>query len=54
MSDESVLNVKQFDDVVPIIEGTRLQAMQAANAEMIQMCWEIVAYSLFSRQIKAA
>ena len=35
---------EKFDEIIAIIEKARTRAMQAVNAEMIQMYWEIGAY----------
>lgn len=44
MDEKFVMDMTQFDDVLPIIEAARFRAMRAVNAEMIQMYWELGAY----------
>jgi len=42
---EGLINpVKQFDEIIPIIDNARTRTLKAVNAELIQMYWEIGAY----------
>ena len=43
MNENSPSN-NQVDDVIAIIDKARSRAMKAANAELINMYWEIGAY----------
>ena len=50
MSDELLPNMEEFALALDIIEKAKRRAIRAANAEMIQMYWEIGEY--VSRQVK--
>ena len=50
MSDELLPNMEEFALALDIIEKAKRRAIHAANAEMIQMYWEIGEY--VSRQVK--
>ena len=44
MSSELPLKPGQFDEVIHIIDNARSRAMNAVNAELIQMYWNVGAY----------
>ena len=44
MSNELANHSRQFDEILRIIDNSRSRAMQAVNAELIQLYWDIGAY----------
>ena len=44
MSKESMLKQGKFDELLHIIEDSRVRALKAVNAELIQMYWNVGEY----------